>query len=143
MVGGHGEVMLAGDQGGVRVAQVLDEMMHVPVRRQLVETGHVVGLSLRRVRKAEMAAGLGRLDAPGSVGGGHAEPLGLAALERSRADGVDYSGAGRRAVADGGLGVGTPPPEGCQAVSRRPYGRARTGFRRSARPNCPPISISR
>ena len=72
----HGDVALCGDQGGLRVSQVLGQVVSVPGLVQVVYGAHLlVKLAFRRVRQDETLSGL-RLFRCG-VGGGHAEPLGL------------------------------------------------------------------
>ena len=61
-----------GDGPGVRVAWVLGEVMDAAIGSQLVGAGRVGGLSLCRFGKADVVAGLRRLDAAGGVIGGHA-----------------------------------------------------------------------
>ena len=44
------DVPLSGDDGGVGVAQVLDEVVDAAAQGEVVEAGHVLWLALRRVR---------------------------------------------------------------------------------------------
>ena len=47
------DVMLAGDQGGAWVSEVLDQVVDAAAQGEVVEARHVLWLALRRVREWE------------------------------------------------------------------------------------------